>query len=370
MNIEKSNINRLIIIGNGFDLNLKLPTSYKDFLWGLIEYIVDNKAFYARNPSPLFNTKGAIRKDIKEFALSYVINEFFEFKSPMLKIAYDEIDKKNWTDLERIYYSELIKIYESIILNQDDNEEQIYLSKLKSLNQELSEITLLLSKYLKRVVNEHRLDIGSLEEYYARFACPFNSEDFDDATFAKQKSEIENKIPSKVLILNFNYTELFKHDFVSAYWNDIEQDFTVLNIHGKMSNPDSMVFGYGDEFDDRYNKIEAIGEDEWLKNFKSFKYFKNKDYDKLLGFIESSDFQTWIVGHSCGLSDKTLLNQIFENDHCINIKAFYHKKKSANETIDNFDEICYSISRIMKNKPKMRQIVTKKNKGCRFINLN
>ncbi len=38
--IEKSESNKLIIIGNGFDLSLRIKTSYKDFLlWLLQKYI-------------------------------------------------------------------------------------------------------------------------------------------------------------------------------------------------------------------------------------------------------------------------------------------------------------------------------------------
>jgi hypothetical protein len=366
MSLERSKINRLIIVGNGFDLNLGLPTSYKDFISGLIEYIIDNRNFYDRYPSTLFDIEGVLREDLKKEDLLNVAKDFFKFKSPLLIEAVEELDKKNWTDLERIYYSELTRIYDAMSKKSDNDQTKDFLSKVEKLNKELKEIAILLSLYLTKVIQKNKDKIASVDNFYEKFAKPFDCKDFDDATLRKNESEIKDKIPSRILILNFNYTQLFTRDFKLASWNDLDQDFTILNIHGKMDDPNSMVFGYGDEFDERYNKIEALGEDEWLRNFKSFKYFKTKDYDKLLGFIELDDYQTWIVGHSCGLSDKTMLKHIFEHDKCINIKAFYHEKTVEDKNIDNFDEICFSISRLMKDKPRMRQLVTKKHDGCNF----
>jgi hypothetical protein len=46
------------------------------------------------------------------------------------------------------------------------------------------------------------------------------------------------------------------------------------------------------------------------------------------------------MGHSCGLSDRTLLN-LFLNIIMSSIKVFYHEIKSENEKVikDNFTEI-------------------------------
>jgi hypothetical protein len=50
-----------------------------------------------------------------------------------------------------------------------------------------------------------------------------------------------------------------------------------------------------------------------------------KNFYELTRFIESNNFQTYIYGHSCGISDRTMLNQIFEHENCKSIKIFYHK---------------------------------------------
>jgi hypothetical protein len=38
-------------------------------------------------------------------------------------------------------------------------------------------------------------------------------------------------------------------------------------------------------------------------------------------------FQVLIMGHSCGLSDRTLLNIVFEHNNCRSIKVFITKQK-------------------------------------------
>ena len=156
----------------------------------------------------------------------------------------------------------------------------------------------------------------------------------------------ERIYPEKVMILNFNYTFPFKE-----YGGNCD----VVNVHGQLNSRNyPMVFGYGDERDEKYLELEKSGIDEFLVNIKSFAYFQNKNYDELLGFIEQNDFEVWIAGHSCGLSDKTLLAQIFEHQFCKSVRVFYHEHEGA----DNYNEIVYNIARVMRNKIKMRGIVT------------
>jgi hypothetical protein len=81
---------------------------------------------------------------------------------------------------------------------------------------------------------------------------------------------------------------------------------------------------------------------------KSFQYPKTDNYHKLLSFIEANDFEVFVVGHSCGLSDRTLLKTIFEHDKCLCIKTFHYK----GEEEDFYKRI--EISRHFSDKQKMR----------------
>jgi hypothetical protein len=61
--------------------------------------------------------------------------------------------------------------------------------------------------------------------------------------------------------------------------------------------------------------------------------------------------------HSCGLSDRTLLNTIFEHNNCRSIKVFYHQKKNGT---DNYTEIIQNVSRHFNKKKLMREKIVNK----------
>ncbi|MDI1305232.1 MAG: AbiH family protein [bacterium] len=154
--------------------------------------------------------------------------------------------------------------------------------------------------------------------------------------------------------LNFNYTKVVEQYFVGfAYQKQINY------IHGKLNDSINTVnFGFGDEMDDDYKMIENIDDNEYLRNFKSFQYLQNPNYKNLLDFVESDQkFQVYVMGHSCGLSDRTMLNTIFEHPNCISIKIFYHQKKDGN---DNYTEIIQNISRHFNKKKLMREKIVNK----------
>ncbi|MNT28108.1 hypothetical protein D3C72_1637710 [compost metagenome] len=130
-----------------------------------------------------------------------------------------------------------------------------------------------------------------------------------------------------------------------------------IQIHGRVNTlEDPINFGFGDEMDDDYKSIENENNNDYLKNIKSFQYLHNSNYRRLLNWIETEKFQVYIFGHSCGLSDRTLLNTIFENKNCRSIKLFFHKS----DTDDNYTELTHNISRHFNNKPLMRSKIVDK----------
>jgi hypothetical protein len=124
-----------------------------------------------------------------------------------------------------------------------------------------------------------------------------------------------------------------------------------------LDNPDSVIFGYGDELDNKYQEISSLNNNELLKNIKSIRYLEDVNYRNVLEFVESAPFQIYIMGHSCGTSDRTLLNTLFEHPNCVSIKPFYYQN---DEGQDNYIEIVQNISRNFSNAQKMRDRVVNK----------
>jgi hypothetical protein len=133
--------------------------------------------------------------------------------------------------------------------------------------------------------------------------------------------------------------------------------FTVNQIHGDLNNPGSVIFGYGDELDKGYETLKELNENECLRHMKSTRYLEADNYRKLLSYIDSAPFQIYIMGHSCGNSDRTLLNTLFEHDNCVSIKPFFHRKDDGS---DNYLDIVQNISRNFTDMKKMRDRVVNK----------
>ena len=128
---------------------------------------------------------------------------------------------------------------------------------------------------------------------------------------------------------------------------------------------ESVIFGYGDELDERYKEIKNQNNNVFLRNIKSIRYLESDNYRKMLQFIDAAPFQIYIMGHSCGNSDRTLLNTLFEHKNCISIKPFYYtwteKDKDGNEQVkDNYLEIIQNISRNFTDMKKFRDRVVNK----------
>lgn len=130
-----------------------------------------------------------------------------------------------------------------------------------------------------------------------------------------------------------------------------------IQIHGRLNDENNLInFGFGDEMDDAYKQIENKDDNEYLRNIKSFQYLQNSNYKNMLDFLESGKFQIYIMGHSCGLSDRILLNKVFEHHNCRSIKVFYYKKGDW----DNYTEIVQNISRHFNKKEMMRERIVNK----------
>lgn len=52
-------------------------------------------------------------------------------------------------------------------------------------------------------------------------------------------------------------------------------------------HPGSVIFGYGDELDEDYKKLQERNENECLRHMKSIRYLESTNYRRVLEFIDS-----------------------------------------------------------------------------------
>jgi len=120
-----------------------------------------------------------------------------------------------------------------------------------------------------------------------------------------------------------------------------------------------MIFGYGDELDEGYLEIERQENKEFQENLKFISYLKTNNYENLLQFMNEDEYEIYIFGHSCGNSDRTLLNFLFEEGcvkPCKKIRIFYHEKDDGT---NNYNDIIKDISKQFNKKSKLRELVVK-----------
>ncbi len=160
-------------------------------------------------------------------------------------------------------------------------------------------------------------------------------------------------LPNDILFLNFNYTNTAQLYIKPRYRNQEN------HIHGEISNPRSIIFGYGDELDEKFKELKEHKNNACLSHIKSIRYLEAPNYRNMLSFIESEPFQVIILGHSCGNSDRTLLNTIFEHPNCVSIKPYYYVTDKEKGT-DNYTELVQHISRNFNDMKLMRDKVVNK----------
>ena len=398
-------MNRIVLIGNGFDLAHGLKTKYEHFIDWYWDYRVNGFVNNHTNKSTdclctfecllqetwysfQFNLPRFFQKPTGKEVVQSIRKDPYRYRvsfSPFFENICKSIETKGWVDIENEYYHLLT---EYALINS-------FKEEVKSLNEHLKYLKDLLAKYLG-FIDEQEVNINESikRKIYAPIKladisvagksilkenvdswieqndivvkdkiCRYglNEEVFNEAiTYFRDNYKagkvlftdvpLQYLLPDAVMLLNFNYTHT-----AQLYHN---ADLGFINyIHGKIDDPQSVVFGYGDELDDDYKKLQKLNDNECLCNVKTIKYQESDNYRKLLSFAESAPYQICIMGHSCGNSDRTLLNTLFEHKNCISIKPYYYIKEDGT---DNYLELVQNISRNFTDMKLMRDRVVNK----------
>ncbi|TMU54969.1 AbiH family protein [Flagellimonas algicola] len=419
-------MNKLIIVGNGFDLAHGLQTSYGHFIndfWSNLksiyeekhvqeivyvnlefyrvltinsiscfEDLISNLEEYCEDHKFYFNKATLIATTRKGFG-----KEIFKFNNHLFKNL-NLRSLENWVDIEYEYFTQLKTISKRKILSYTGSREEAekeQISKNRSnaiqLNKEFNEIKELLKSYLIRntadsydLINgrvsnfQQLLNLLEVKPLYLsktnsnrKFLNEFSIADHDEITDFDNKlieastntktHEFLYNSKKKTVFLNFNYTNsLYVYASIMKTGNyGYYLPPEIIPIHGSLKNEGDyeIFFGFGDEMDEDYSFIENLNQNEYLSHFKSFMYSRTPYYKQILDLIDSEKFQVYVMGHSCGLSDRTLLNTIFEHKNCRSIKVFYHKREDGT---DNFTETIQNISRHFNDKKMMREKIVNK----------
>lgn len=358
-------MNRIILIGNGFDLAHGMKTSYGDFMdWFWMHKATEIQNRIHKYEYFQLTNIGGDENNIKlDFTncknYSDIINVIksqrvaINFKNKFLEQITEKQYIQNWVDIENEYYQLLKDIM--------TEKEKFY--SISELNSDFEKIKNELEKYLTE--EQNKFDRTRHEDLIISISHKIYSS-FQPRDFVQQAMDSisQTNYPQEILLLNFNYTrtEIFYQNY---YYKNPKTYTNIIHIHGSLSLNDKnpIIFGYGDELDEEYKKIENLNNNEYLENIKSIKYLETDNYKRLLEIVNSDEYQIFIFGHSCGNSDRTLLNTLFEHENCVSIKPFYYLKKDGT---DNYSDMVRNISRNFNNKAIMRDKVVNK-KYCETL---
>lgn len=355
-------INNLVIIGNGFDLAHGLKTSYNHFL----EYLVNTHCEDRERHCDLFKLPKSIKsyedlkteiftdnfipylEEDKNYWMGYDFHydtnphrgeDNLTFKNPLISALLVSSSFDNWCDIEAKYFE---------LLTTKD-EESIYYNNPQLLNKHFELLKQYLEKYL------------SIEEQAAKVLESYRS------FFRKMNN-------SNTLIVNFNYTHIIE-DLYEAETSKCK----LIHIHGEIDNIDNpIIFGYAALHEEARGLLNKM-KHEYLRNIKKHLYKRTDNEYALTQYLEGHNtIHVSILGHSCGISDNLILNQILnhskidEKNRSIWI-SFYKDYEHYRETLVNIDRIMNNDDRFRKlvvdylNSDRMPQHDDKQNDGFENI---
>lgn len=383
-----------MLIGNGFDLAHGLKTKFSDFIefyWNSIKFDTHEDDFIKMSgfEMPL---KFSECKNFEHFksqmtrltreTRDYVNQKYtwgdgwsLKFKNTFFELLNNQKEPL-WVDVEMAYYKELKKILKFRLANFSDEEAEEYqVEKVNHLNSEIYDFTRAFNAYLSsevkpKITSGTDFVIPHFHDYFNNISLQSNE---DQEHFLREFSpEYKNRFklrPGGIVLkhtlhngprfndsmtLNFNFTN------TPALYAGGNLE---IKIHGSIYNDSyPVLLGFGDEMDAFYAEIENLNRSEYLQFMKSSHYTQNENYKHLFDFLNEEEFQIQIMGHSCGLSDRTLLSSIFQHPNCMSIKIYYYEYSTPNKfgELDNYSEIFRSLSRHFTDKIKMRERVVNK----------
>ncbi|QNN43652.1 AbiH family protein [Pedobacter roseus] len=385
-------MNRLILVGNGFDLAHGLKTSYKDFIFwyldscfkeaGIYEHLpFDNEYINIRtidyyrwlNLSNKINgqsicsylhSKGILHRYLdsylnenakrttqEEQSLYYevvnIVAHKIEFKSRFLRHLIFSCIDNNWVDIENEYFDQL-----KTCKSKDGSFDK---EKVCQLNSEFTYLKQKLEEYL--TLRQDKTQVKLISKLLNAIGANFEISDFEplmgyeNARVSLGFIRMGPVVQHHLYFLNFNYTHVLQN-----YCDELNKNkkgfsnIEINYIHGQLNKTDNpIIFGFGDEYDKHYAEFEEHRNNELFKHIKSYQYLQTPHYRNLLKFLNRESYQVFVMGHSCGLSDRTMFKEIFEHENCKSIRLFHYN--------GDFHDKAINVSKHFSNKGHMRKLI-------------
>ena len=375
MNDDNKVAKTIIIIGNGFDLFLGLPTRFKDF----ISFCEKKESFYknlTNNKSGVANFQFdkyfdndkviEITDDLlKNFPHIYNTddsNTLIELKklidnSNLIKYCIDlkKNGNYNWSDFEQ-HITKICKNCEEYCnicskegfdITENDNyinsDLKILMKYLKieskcfNFDDEFPHLKRTKNDFLPSSVLDSKICfIDALSKELNIFTKAFNIYIKCFVCHIPLQKPVSLKcINSPTYILNFNYT-----------WSEQEcfKNVRCCHIHG-LTTDNNIVIGINDDkLPDEYLQLQKKFLSIKTKTNLMFNMDRDKMYYSLEEFMgeciaENVDYQVFVIGHSLNSIDDHILTSVFTNSRMHSIYLYCRNENSKNRLLANLYRI-------------------------------
>lgn len=301
---------KVVIIGNGFDMSVGIKSSYQDF----IEYI---------------KVKHQLSEDL----------ELYEYNRLFLR-KYENF-YLNWSDFEGLYEQTIKKVN-----NRTQHAELQDSFEITSINDAIKKLEVdfydYISEEYKRWIQQNTISQYDLE--FKKFSRNINP-------FLKTLLEDE-----KAYFINFNYTNTLEDLCEDLFNNGADEERKlakvrikrtkerIAHIHGSIEK-DNILFGGG--FTDRED-TKKLRYSQSLLNDKLFRIKENNDLSSTRRNImnelddkSKKSFDAYIIGHSLQGSDFTFLKTILNKANKVFI--FYYEQDYTEKIEEIIREMDSSI---------------------------
>lgn len=364
---------KILITGNGFDLNFNLPTSYSDFIQ-ILNYVEKNEVY---NFDSIYSNSNNYIKIQSSFIknLTFNKNEIDLLKSDIkdnlwFQFFKNELNIETWIDFEnKINYVlrlllNSINIFNDKFFNRSPLDLKLLIYDSTVLNNKIEIINVLsffqiilkengsshswsfLDKYLvkkygyytgidiQKIVSFLNQQLNNFKDifnkYFSLFIIPLYEKNINkpDASLLK----------SIKYYFTFNYTPTFETLFKST----IKTNY----LHGKInSDINSIVLGIDNIPDDTIDQIHYLPFTKYYQKLNN-----NTDYyflDEIKNISKNSsmtNYEFYFWGHSLDHSDKDYINEIFDfvtnsMSKIKSIKVIYHNEESKSKLLLNLLDI-------------------------------
>lgn len=364
----------ILVIGNGFDLAHRLPTTYKDFL----EFASVFREYDSVKGKFLLKFSDSYRGGIEEILKEFGKNLDNERKEELVKELRDLVRYNkwlnyfwkinrygNWIDFEM----EMSRIIQSLDKVRKDRNNKIK-NDIKPYNirtalsydeKVLNKASLYIrTENLERIKQNVINDLNELTRCLEIYLCNYVGE----KEIKLRLPDIEEK--SFDCVLSFNYTDTFEKIYDSED-SKIKYDY----IHGKVNvNSDiekcNLILGIDEYLED---SEEQQKDNEYIQFKKFYQRIYKKTGCKYTDWIEEAGLfisennisspehnNVYILGHSMDVTDGDILSALVKMKNT-KTTVFYHNKEALGRLICNLVKIIGEKEVIKRTSGKNASIV-------------